>query len=88
METGENMPWDKAIKSGREFGTHYMSQMDNDGKFYIYPRIQTNENGELQKYDPVKAYKRALEQNDYIAFDNKDDAELFGKNYKIVWGAE
>lgn len=54
-------------------GTHYMASMDE----YAVPQIQ-NENGQLMlgDYDPAS--------NEAIRFDNADDAQYFGENYKTV----
>ena len=54
-------------------GTHYMASMDE----YAVPQIQ-NKNGQLMlgDYDPAS--------NEAIRFDNADDAQYFGENYKTV----
>lgn len=60
--------------------THLLSWDEIDGKTYIYPHIQPDENGNLKFYDK-DALDRALETGDYLESD-PENAKWFTENYK------
>ena len=75
----------KKLKKG-EMATHQMSWGQNKGgtEFYVYPNI-VHDNGSLYWLDGKKAADYAEKTNQRITFDNKDDAEWFSTNYKLIW---
>ena len=60
--------------------THLLCWDEIDGKTYIYPHIQPDENGNLKFYDK-DALNRALETGDYLESD-PENAKWFTENYK------
>lgn len=67
-------------------GTHYMEVGDDgEGHYYVYPRIQEI-NGKLHFFkDWRDAYDTALKNNNYLLFDNLEEADDFATNYKKVY---
>lgn len=67
-------------------GSHLLSYTTiNDGKQLVFPKIQEI-NGELKLFDNDKdAIESAIKNKDYIILNNKEEAELFTKNYKIKY---
>jgi len=76
-----------------DYGTHLMTESKYKGddpklkgKWIAYPLIQWFEpNQALELFDPDVAYYLALHKKEFIAFDTKEEAEFFGRNYKIMW---
>lgn len=65
--------------------SHRMSWGQVDNKYHVYPTIFYSE-GKLTEYGSEEAWKRAHELDEFIEFDNPEDAEWFSKNYKQYWG--
>ena len=67
-------------------GSHLLSYTTiDDGRQLVYPKIQEI-NGELKLFDNDKdAIESAIKNKDYIILNNKEEAELFTKNYKIKY---
>lgn len=67
-------------------GTHYMEVGDDgEGHYYVYPRIQEI-NGQLQFFkDWREAFDTALKNQNYLLFDNLEEADDFATNYKKVY---
>lgn len=67
-------------------GSHLLSYTTiNDGKQLVFPKIQEI-NGELKLFDNDKdAIESAIKNKDYIILNNKEEAELFTKNYKTKY---
>lgn len=71
-------------------GSHYLEWTDSDGKAIIYPRIQEVGN-ELQFLNSEDAYKRALDNKNYLEM-SPEEAKIFfsedkeyGTAYKTGW---
>ena len=64
--------------------THLMSWGETDGRYLVYPTIVNGKEG-LRKLEMDEAFRHALGSQEYIEFDNPDDADWFSKNYKAVW---
>lgn len=67
-------------------GSHLLSYATiDDGKQLVFPKIQEI-NGELKLFDNDKdAIESAIKNKDYIILNNKEEAELFTKNYKTKY---
>lgn len=67
-------------------GSHLLSYVTiNDGRQLVFPKIQEI-NGELKLFDNDKdAIESAIKNKDYIILNNKEEAELFTKNYKTKY---
>lgn len=71
-------------------GSHVLEWVDSDGKAIIYPRIQEVDN-ELQFLNSEDAYKRALDNKNYLEM-SPEEAKIFfsedkeyGTAYKTGW---
>lgn len=75
-------------KSEGDWGTHAMASGEWNGKNIVFPLIQWD--GEKLNYyeNPREAWMNALRNNDYITFDNREDAEFFGAQYKKIFGEQ
>lgn len=70
------------------FATHKMAYAEVDGKHIVYPTIIYNpQSNRLQELGGKAAIQHALQNNEYIPFDQETDADWFSKNYKAYWGA-
>ena len=67
-------------------GSHLLSYTTiDDGRQLVYPKIQEI-NGELKLFDNDKdAIESAIKNKNYIILNNKEEAELFTKNYKTKY---
>lgn len=67
-------------------GSHLLSYATiDDGRQLVFPKIQEI-NGELKLFDNDKdAIESAIKNKDYIILNNKEEAELFTKNYKTKY---
>lgn len=85
VERYEPIPDPTDPKSGRT-STHLLaySETEINGKkvYVVYPMVVRKENEDKLTYLGDDAYDYAMEREEYIAFDNKEDAERFSKNYK------
>lgn len=77
-------------RGGGVSSSHSMMYGESDGKFIVFPSV-VEKNGELvdlaAKSDSA-AFEDAMKNNNFISFDNEDDAKWFSENYKRVWGEE
>ena len=71
-----------------DYATHKMSYAEVDGKFIVYPNVvQKKGSNSLVELNGRDAIKYALDNNEYVDFDNEEDASKFAESgYKIVWG--
>ena len=72
-----------------EQASHQMSWGQNGSdedatEFYVYPNI-VREGGHLNWLEPEAAHEYAINSDERIVFDNKEDAAWFSENYKLVW---
>jgi hypothetical protein len=69
-------------------GSHLMSySTDDQGRAAVYPQIiQRSEQHPLERLSANDALKYAIQNKEYIPFDNAQDADWFGKNYKKIGG--
>lgn len=67
-------------------GSHLLSYATiDDGRQLVFPKIQEI-NGELKLFNNDKdAIESAIKNKDYIILNNKEEAELFTKNYKTKY---
>ena len=67
-------------------GSHLLGYVTEniDGKEYdiVFPEIQENESGILQKYKPDEALKRAKEKKDVLVL-NRGEGKIFTQQYKL-----
>jgi hypothetical protein len=68
--------------------THKMAWGEADGKYYVYPTVMedTEGNGALRNYGK-DAFQEALRRRDFIVFDKPEDADKFSRTYKSYWDA-
>jgi hypothetical protein len=57
---------------------------DEFGRSYVYPTV-VNSGGVLKRLDDRDAYDYAMENGEFIEFDNPSDADTFSKDYKLYW---
>lgn len=72
------------------WGTHYMGWSsigtDKGEKYIVYPHIvQDRKTNKLMRLDNHQAIQHAINTGEYIQFDKPEDADWFGKNYKLGW---
>ena len=73
-------------EEGREYEkTHFMTVSSDEKRYYMYPKVVQQPNGELTELDDKEAYKYARENKEFIPFRNKDKAVEFSKYYKKIW---
>jgi len=66
--------------------THKMAWGEADGKYFVYPTIvQDKDTKELKQLDPDAAFRYAMNNKEFVEFDNPEDAEQFSTEYKSVW---
>lgn len=66
--------------------THLMGWANVDGKYIVYPTIiQDKKTKKLKQLSANDAVKYAMDNNEYIPFDDSQSADWFSKNYKSVW---
>ena len=65
--------------------THKMAWGEADDKYYVFPTI-FYDGEELKEYDPDSAFRQAIKTNDYIEFNSPEEADLFSRRYKALWG--
>lgn len=88
--------WDD--ENGHHFGTHELGYTEMDGKYFIYPHIQEDSNGNLVRYPQDKwreAKDNAFKNKNGLFFNTEEEAKLFtesGQNpdgtffgYKSGW---
>jgi len=63
--------------------THQMSWGESGGKYFVFPQIEII-NGKLIDLETagIDPFKYALDSNNFISFDNAEDAADFSENYK------
>ena len=67
-----------------EYATHKMGWGElSPGRYAVFPSIKY-EKGELIDYGD-KAFDQSIRNNDYMLFDNPEDAEWVSENYKNIW---
>jgi hypothetical protein len=75
--------------SDTEYSTHQMSYGDIGGKYFAYPEIVYDRNGDtLRKLNGREAMNYALDNKEAIFFPNKAEAEWFTQNYKNNWSED
>jgi hypothetical protein len=67
-----------------QVATHKMAWGESDGKYYVFPTVMQEEDGNLKDYGK-SAFDVAMKRREFIPFDNPKDAEDFSKNYKTYW---
>lgn len=67
-----------------EIATHKMGWGESDGKFYVFPTVMEDGDGQLRDYGDA-AFNEAIRRRDFITFDRAEDADWFSKNYKRHW---
>lgn len=88
--------WDD--ENGHHFGTHELGYTEKDGKYFIYPLIQEDSNGNLVRYPQDKwreAVDNAFKNKNGLFFNTEEEAKIFtesGQNpdetfygYKSGW---
>lgn len=70
------------------YATHRMAWTEAGGKYYVYPTVLLQDNGQLKDYGPEKAWDQVRQNGNYIQFDNPQDAEWFSTKYKGAWGGQ
>jgi N12 class adenine-specific DNA methylase/predicted RNA methylase len=101
IEKNKNVPFVERIINRQDYpsldlgegkhATHLMGYAEKDGKYYVYPNVQIDdERIQLKDYSEGggnwrKAFDRALQEGNVIPFENERDARIFSKNYKEFW---
>ena len=69
-----------------KFGTHKMSYSTTNNGAIVYPNI-VQKNGKLVDLtkEGINPMEYAIQNKEFIKFDDKDKADWFSKNYKKVW---
>ena len=65
--------------------SHSMAWGSGNGKFFVYPTVVVGTNGKLKRLSKDEARENSLKKGNSIAFNNKDEAAFFSKNYKRAW---
>jgi len=81
-EGSENFP--RVYNLDGSISTHSMASGEAEGKYYAYPTVMENEQGELQRYEE-DAFRRAIDKGDFIPFETEEEADWFSRNYKAGW---
>jgi len=68
-----------------EKGTHMMSYKTGEKGAFVYPEIIQGADGKLIRLGRDEAWAYALKTGEYIRFDSAEEADWFGKNYKLAW---
>ncbi len=73
-------------RGGGVSSTHSMEWGEADGKYYVYPTV-VEKDGKLVDISDKDPLKYALDNNEYIEFDNPEAAEAFSNDsgYKQQW---
>lgn len=69
---------------GQRVMTHKMAWGEADGKYYVFPTVMEDENGQLRNYGD-SAFNEAIRRRDFIVFDSPEDADEFSQRYKEYW---
>ena len=67
------------------YATHKMSWMQVGDKYHVFPTV-LYDGKQLKQYEPRDAYNQARETRNYIEFDTPEEADIFSRRYKAVWG--
>jgi hypothetical protein len=67
-----------------DIATHKMAWENYKGKYVVYPTIQREGRGLVEKSGD-RAFEDAINSGEYVEFNTPGDAEWFSKNYKKVW---
>jgi hypothetical protein len=67
------------------YGTHKMSYATGEKGAMVYPEIIQDSTGQLKRLGRQEAMDYAKKSGEFIQFNNPQDADWFGKNYKKVW---
>ena len=68
------------------YSTHLMSYATDDKGAFVFPRIiQDQKTGKLKMLEPDEAAKHAMKTNEFIRFEDPNQAEAFSINYKKYW---
>ena len=64
--------------------THLMASGEADGRYFAFPTIMEDDEGNLKRYK-TGAFRRAMETGNYIEFPSAREADWFSRNYKRPW---
>lgn len=70
--------WDD--ENGHHFGTHELGYSEMDGRYFVYPNIQEDSNGNLVRYPKDKweeAVHNAYKNKNGLFFNTKEEAKIF-----------
>lgn len=68
------------------YATHQMAWGESDGKYLVFPTVVYDKNtNTLKKLQDKEAFDYAVKNNEFIEFDNQEDADQFSREYKSVW---
>lgn len=70
------------------YATHRMAWTEAGGKYYVYPTVLLQDNGQLKDYGPDEAWNHVTKSGNYIEMPSADDAEWFSTRYKAAWGGQ
>ena len=75
---------------GKDFATHLLSYVEEDGRGIVYPIVQpvdyNNPNSPLFNYEnlPLRGYYRAADNGDTLRFRTPEEADYYSRHYKDV----
>ena len=78
-------PWDSPVLENEDGSrsSHKMAWGESEGKYYVYPTVLRDGESLVDYGD--EAWPEAFSRDEYIEFDNADDASWFSTEYKKVW---
>jgi hypothetical protein len=82
--------WPRINNKDGSYSTHKMSWSTiggkNNGIHIVYPNIIYDEESKgLKELKGKDAVDHAISTGEYITFDKTEEADWFGKNYKMIW---
>lgn len=75
---------DPEDKNKKRVMTHKMAWGEADGNYYAYPKVMTDESGNLKDYG-ADAFNEAMRRRDFIKFSKPEEADQFTRTYKQYW---
>lgn len=67
------------------YSTHRMAWGKSGDSYIVFPTVQQDGKG-LKDFGMKGGMQRAVQNKDYVSFDNADDADWFSQRYKAAWG--
>ena len=75
------------LKHDGGIATHRMAWTEADGRYFAFPTVLLEGNGQLKDYGN-SAWDAVRKTGNYIEFKNPQEADFFSKRYKGAWGGK